>query len=210
MLNTNEWFYFTKGLDKKTCNKIRNVAGGNWKQSVVDTKKGITEEERITGAKTIDATDTNSRISDVAWTSEQWIYNTIWPWMEGVNKRAGWKYDITSAEGMQITRYKKGGFYCFHRDGKGDHLSAYDMPDKEFMHGRVRKLSMTVLLNDDYEGGEFQFATYNKEKCEISVPEFNKIGSIVVFPSSMEHRVAPVTKGIRYSLVVWFVGPPFK
>jgi len=46
--------------------------------------------------------------------------------------------------------------------------------------------------------------------CEISVPEFNKTGSIVVFPSDMEHRVAPVTKGIRYSLVVWFVGPPFK
>jgi len=33
---------------------------------------------------------------------------------------------------------------------------------------------------------------------------------IIVFPSDMEHRVAPVTKGIRYSLVVWFLGPPFK
>ena len=210
MFSINEWFYFTKGLDKKTCNKIRNAAKGNWKQSRVDIKKGITEEERITGAKKQDDIDKKIRISDVAWTSEQWIYDTIWPWMESANKQAGWKYDITGAEGLQITRYKKGEFYCFHRDGKGDHLSAYDMPDKEFLHGCVRKLSMTVLLNDNYEGGEFQFATYSKEKCEISVPEFNKIGSIVVFPSSMEHRVAPVTKGIRYSLVVWFVGPPFK
>ena len=97
-----------------------------------------------------------------------------------------------------------------HKDDKGDHLSAYDEPDNEFMHGHVRKLSMTVLLNSNYEGGEFQFATYGKEKCEIDTPEFNKTGMIIVFPSDMEHRVAPVTKGIRYSLVTWFLGPPFK
>jgi len=84
------------------------------------------------------------------------------------------------------------------------------MPDNEFMHGHVRKLSMTVLLNSNYEGGEFQFATIENEECKISTPEFNKIGMIIVFPSDMEHRVAPVTKGIRYSLVVWFLGPPFK
>ena len=78
------------------------------------------------------------------------------------------------------------------------------------MHGHVRKLSMTVLLNDNYEGGEFQFVTYNKEECDINTPEFNKTGSIVVFPSDVEHRVTPVTKGIRYSLVVWFLGSPFK
>ena len=211
MYSTNEWFYFTKGLDKKTCDKIRNIAKGNWKKSQVDTKEGIiTKEERITGVKPISNIDTNSRTSDVAWTSKQWIYDTIWPWMYDANERAGWKYNITGAETMQITRYKKGGFYCFHKDGKGDHLSAYNMPDNKFMHGCVRKLSMTILLNDNYEGGEFEFVTYNKEKCEITVPEFNKIGSIVVFPSDMEHRVAPVTKGIRYSLVVWFLGPPFK
>ena len=39
MFNTNEWFYFTEGLDKKTCNKIKNVAKGNWVQSAVDTRK---------------------------------------------------------------------------------------------------------------------------------------------------------------------------
>ena len=211
MYSTNDWFYFTEGLDKKTCNKIRNSAKGKWKKSEVNTKIGeLTAEERITGSKLIQDIDKNARISDVVWTFDQWIYDTIWPWMEGANERAGWKYDITGAESMQITRYKKGGFYYFHKDGKSDHLSAYDLPDNEFMHGHVRKLSMTVLLNDNYEGGEFQFATYEKEKCEIHTPEFNKTGMIIVFPSDVEHRVAPVTKGIRYSLVVWFLGPPFK
>ena len=211
MHNTNDWFYFTSALDKKTCNKIRNSAKGKWDKSEIDTKEGeLTAEERITGEKPIPGIDKKIRISDVVWTTDQWIYDTIWPYMNGANEQAGWKYDIRYAEPMQITRYKKGGFYYFHKDGKGDHLSAYDMPNNEFLHGHVRKLSMTVLLNDNYEGGEFEFATYNKEECEIKTPEFNKIGSIIVFPSDMEHRVAPVTKGIRYSLVTWFLGPPFK
>ena len=211
MHNTNEWFYFIGALDKKTCNKIKNSAKGKWKESVVNTKKGeLTDEERITGEKPIYKINKKTRISDIVWTNDQWIYDTIWPFMEEANELAGWKYDIRSAENMQITRYKKGGFYYFHKDGKSDHLSTYDTPDNEFMHGHVRKLSMTVLLNDNYEGGEFEFATYDKEECEIKTPEFNKTGSIVVFPSDMEHRVAPVTKGVRYSLVVWFLGPPFK
>ena len=211
MFSTNEWFYFTDALDKKTCNKIRNSAKGKWEKSGVDTKReDPTDEERISGVKPIPGIDKKVRISDIVWTSDQWIYDTIWPYMMEANERAGWKYDIRYAESMQITRYKKGGFYYFHKDGKGDHLSAYDLPDNEFMHGHVRKLSMTVLLNSNYEGGEFQFASYNKEKCTIETPEFNKTGSIVVFPSDVEHRVAPVTKGIRYSLVVWFLGPPFK
>jgi len=210
MYNTNSWFCFTEALDKKTCNEIRNSAKGKWEKSVVDTKKGTTDEERISGEKLILGIDKNLRISDVVWAADQWIYDTIWPFMEEANERTGWKYDIRSAEEMQITRYKKGGFYYFHKDGKGDHLSTYDLPDSEFLHGYVRKLSMSVLLNSNYEGGEFQFATYNKEECEIHTPEFNKTGSIVVFPSDMEHRVAPVTKGKRYSLVTWFLGPPFK
>ena len=210
MHNTNEWFYFTDGLDKKTCNKIRNSAKGKWEESGVNIKKDITEEERITGEKQIPGIDKNNRISDVVWTADQWIYDTIWPYMEQANEQAGWKYDIRNAESMQITRYKKGGFYYFHKDGRGDHLSAYDIPNNKFLHGHVRKLSMTVLLNSNYEGGEFQFAIIENEECKISTPEFNKTGMIIVFPSDMEHRVAPVTKGIRYSLVVWFLGPPFK
>ena len=124
------------------------------------------------------------------------------------NDKAGWKYHIKYAESCQITRYKKGGFYNFHRDGFGDHLSAYDMPDNEFLHGHVRKLSMSVMLNDNFEGGAFEFASYNKEKCNITSIEASA-GSIIVFPSSMEHRVALVTEGIRYSVVCWFVGPSF-
>ena len=209
MFNTNEWFIFYEALSKKTCNKIKKLAQGNWVESSVDTQKDILDEERTTGRKGDYKPDPRLRISDLHWTTEQWLYDLIWPYMVEANDKAGWRYIIKGAESMQITRYEKGGFYSFHRDGMGDHLSAYSDPGKQFIDGHVRKLSMTVMLNDNFEGGEFQFAGYSKEKCEISTPEFNKVGSIVIFPSYIEHRVTPVTKGIRYSLVTWFLGPPF-
>jgi len=209
MYLTNEWYIFEGALDKKTCNKIKRLAKDNWNESAVDIKIDTTEEERKTGRKGDYKPDPKSRISDVSWVTDQWVYDTIWPYMQEANQKAGWGYHIKAAESMQITRYRKGGFYSFHKDGCGDHLSAYHNPENAFMDGHVRKLSMTTLLSDSYEGGEFQFASYDKEECVISTPEFSKVGSIVVFPSVMEHRVASITKGVRYSLVTWFVGPPF-
>ena len=204
---TNEWYIHQQVVDKKTCNKIKKWASKKWESAYVDTSKGITDEERKTGRKQEFKPDPKMRISDVFWTSDQWIYDLTWPYMMEANRRAGWNLDIKAAESMQITRYKKGGFYDFHKDGNADHLSAYDNPGNPFMHGHVRKLSMSIILNDNFEGGEFEFATYSKEKCHIT-PIEAKVGDLIFFPSGMEHRVAPVTKGIRYSLVNWFVGPP--
>ena len=203
----NEWFVFNREVDKKTRDKIKRLPQGNWKESSVDTSKGATDEERKTGKKGDYKTDPKTRISDVFWTTEQWVYDLTFPYMYEANKRSGWNLNIKAAESMQITRYKKGGFYCFHKDGQADHLSTYDDPGNLFMHGHVRKISMSIILNDNFEGGAFEFASYGKEKCTIT-PVEAKAGDIIFFPSGMEHRVAPVTKGIRYSLVNWFVGPP--
>jgi len=47
---------------------------------------------------------------------------------------------------------------------------------------------------------------HNRKICTEILPR----GSIVVFPSHVWHRVRPVTKGVRYSLVIWNLGYPFK
>ena len=208
-MNTNEWYIFDRGtIDKKTRNKIKKWASNKWEMSKVDISGDITAEERITGKKPVDKSNPAQRISDIAWCSDQWLYDLVWPYMEQGNHDAGWGYYIKAAEPTQITRYKKDGFYEFHTDGRGDHLSAYDSSHNDFLRGHVRKLSMSVILNDNFEGGEFEFASYSKEQCTITAIPV-RAGSIILFPSSMEHRVAPVTKGTRYSLVVWFLGPPF-
>ena len=204
----NEWYIFQDALDKKTCNKIKRWAKDKWRPSAVDTSKEITAEERKPGRKGDYKPDSKTRISDVAWCNEQWLYDIIFPIMHHANDDAGWKYNIKGAESCQITRYKKRGHYKFHTDGNGDHLSAYDNPGNKFLDGHVRKLSMSVMLNDNFDGGAFEFASYGKEECVITPIEASA-GSVIVFPSAMEHRVAPVTKGTRYSVVCWFVGPPF-
>jgi PKHD-type hydroxylase len=197
MWNTNTYWTFSNVLDEKTCNKIIDIGNNaEWGGGEVETNSKFEVDEAV-------------RKSGVVFTNEQWLYDIIWPYMEKANFNSGWRYNIKYAESMQITKYEKGEFYNFHRDGKSDHLSSYNRPDNGFLHGNNRKLSMTVLLNDDYEGGDFQFAQYSKEKCNVISVEQNKIGSIIVFPSYMEHRIIPITKGLRYSLVVWFVGPPF-
>ncbi len=104
---------------------------------------------------------------------------------------------------MQIGKYSKGCFYDYHADGDG--VTTYDAPENNWTNGKTRKLSMSILLNEDYEGGDFKF--YGDK--ETALKEKTK-GSILVFPSYMVHKVNPITKGTRYSLVAWFVGEPFK
>jgi len=210
MYLTNEWFFWTSSVDKKTCNKIKALGKNDFKSARVDTHEGTTDEERKTGRKNEPGEDKKRRISDISWTTEQWVIDLVWPYMLAANENSGWNFDITAVESMQITKYKTGSFYTWHRDGPSDCLSVYNLPDNKFMHGKVRKLSMTILLNGNYQGGEFQFAHYNKLENKVETPDFKNAGSVIVFPSFMEHQVAPVTKGTRYSLVAWFVGPPFK
>ena len=69
----------------------------------------------------------------------------------------------------------------------------------------VRKISMTLLLNDhnEFEGGHLELMRPGKTA-------FLKQGHAICFASFLNHKVQPVTKGMRQSLVVWFGGKPFR
>jgi len=69
----------------------------------------------------------------------------------------------------------------------------------------VRKISMTLLLNDpsEFEGGDLELMTPGKY-AEL------KQGHAIIFASFLNHRVNPVKRGLRQSLVCWFGGKPFK
>jgi PKHD-type hydroxylase len=117
-------------------------------------------------------------------------------YMSMANQAASWNYAIDSQESTQIGRYKSidKGHYDWHMDF---------FPPKD---GFQRKLSISILLSDpsEFEGGELQFKGIEDRKI------LTKQGSIVVFPSFIEHRVTPVTKGVRYSAVTWATGPSFR
>lgn len=95
-------------------------------------------------------------------------------------------------EGAQIYQYPTGGFLDWHMDIGLRHMSC-------------RKLSITVQLSDDdeYEGGDLEFMS-------IQQPMPRPLGTVVVFPSYLQHRVTRVTKGSRWSLVSWVHGMPFR
>ena len=92
---------------------------------------------------------------------------------------------------------------CIRDSFDGDGYTKYDIPENNWIDEKTRKLSMTIVLNKNYEGGEFEFFSETDLIKE-------KTGTVIVFPSYMVHRVNPITKGTRYSLVVWFVGEPFQ
>jgi len=172
------------------------------------------------------------RDSEVAWLDEKWIYDLILPYIHIANKKAGWNYDIEEAENFQFTKYYPGGFYGWHIDSPTDKFSTYKRyipgtsPTDEKGRmlkgytknancvGNLRKISMTLNLNvpGEYEGGnlKFDFGPHRKEERFYECLEIRPQGSMVVFPSYLYHQVTPITKGIRYSLVLWTLGKPFR
>jgi PKHD-type hydroxylase len=82
------------------------------------------------------------------------------------------------------------------------------------MINKVRKLSMTINLNEpgEYDGGnlKFDFGPHASGKRFHECEEIRPQGSIIVFPSFVYHQVTPVTRGTRYSLVLWSLGWPFQ
>lgn len=99
-------------------------------------------------------------------------------------------------EPFQVATYtaEEEGFYGWHVDiGPG-----------RLAH---RKLSLVVPLSDpkSYSGGEFE-VFYDEAPKQIEMP----LGRVLLFPSYLLHRVRPVTRGVRRSLVLWIAGPPFR
>ena len=104
------------------------------------------------------------------------------------------KYDINGIEKAQIIHYKApSNGYEYHIDIGPDGTAAH------------RKISMSLLLNEEYEGGEICFRSSEKESCTRP-----KMGEVVLFSSFLSHKVKPVTTGDRYVVVAWFTGPPFR
>ena len=143
------------------------------------------------------------RNSQVVWLNHPWIYREIHYWLNTANANAGWNFQWTSSESCQFTKYS--GDEKQHYDW---HTDSATIPN-EF--GLVRKLSMSIALVDgtEYEGGDFEVNNLSPKKNTINnIKTLKQKGSVVVFPSFVWHRVTPVTKGTRYSLVSWHLGSP--
>ena len=155
------------------------------------------------------------RNSNIVWMNDRWIYKEIQPYIHQANASAGWNFHWDFSENCQFTKYEKGQFYDWHCDSWDKPYFNQNNP-QDPTNGKIRKLSVTVSLSDpkEYKGGELEFDFRNmdpdKKRNVLKCTEILPKGSLVVFPSFVWHRVCPVKKGSRYSLVIWNLGYPFK
>jgi len=207
------YWYFKSALPEKFCNDL--VKYGNEKTEEIALTGGFQEKiEKNNSLSDDELKDLKKkRDSNIVWLSEPWIYNEIHPYVHQANKNAGWNFQWDYSEACQFTKYKQDQYYGWHCDSwDGPYV---DINNKNY-NGKIRKLSVTCVLSkpEDYEGGEleFDFGTDEPDKKHNvrSCTEIKTQGSLVVFPSFVRHRVKPVTKGTRYSLVIWSLGQPYK
>ena len=142
--------------------------------------------------------DTKTRTSHISWIPFKKMpemYKQIEQTMKQTNGNHFGFDGMQITEMAQYTEYPEGGFYDWHVDN--DVNCANEPP--------VRKISMTCLLSPEheFEGGDLELV---KEGQNVKL----KQGQAVFFASFIRHRVAPVTRGVRRSLVMWFGGTPFK
>ena len=146
------------------------------------------------------AVDTKTRISHISWIpfdniDAKPMYKKLEEVMYMTNKRHFGFENMEINENAQYTEYPEGGFYNWHMDL--DTNMSNEPP--------VRKISMSLILSaeNEYEGGGLEI----QKPGNIISP---KQGHAVFFASFVNHRVIPITRGIRKSLVMWFGGEPFK
>ena len=180
------YYYYEEGFSKEELKKIEKE----------------TAKLPLHSASTFGADDGgNTRNSRIKWVPQNtqwwWLYEKLHDMAIEAND-ALWKYGLYSMpEQIQYTEYlaSKDGKYEWHQDiGPGS--------------GSIRKVSITVQLSDpgEYVGGELEFMDAEQKKWVAP----KKKGTVIVFDSRLRHRVTPIVRGTRRSLVGWFNGAAWK
>jgi PKHD-type hydroxylase len=180
----------TTGEPLFTPEQCQRVIEAGRSQPKIDAKVGTTE-----GSSALDTKTRTSHISWIPFNLLPEMYKKIEKVMLQTNGNHFGFNGMQLTEYAQYTEYPEGGFYDWHVDNDVNCLK--EPP--------VRKISMTCLLSSEseFEGGDLELLSEGKA-AKI------KQGHAVFFASFIRHRVAPVTKGNRKSLVMWFGGPSFK
>ena len=204
----NYFWYFKSAVPAHICDHI--VKYGLQTKEQMAVTGGYGDPNKLNQQQVKDLK--KKRDSNIVWLSENWIYKELHPYIRQANANAGWQFQWDFSEACQFTKYEKGQYYDWHCDSWEN---VYNQPNTP-SHGKIRKLSVTLSLSDekDYKGGELEFDFRNKypdkKSNTMTCKEIRPKGSLVIFPSFVWHRVTPVTKGSRYSLVIWNLGWPFK
>jgi PKHD-type hydroxylase len=171
--------YYEKAMPREFCNYVRGSIDWSVAQDATIYKDTGAEVTKVLRRASIVSQDLMSPIGSVC-------KNYL---IDG-ERNGQWAGTICDFDIVQVIRYGEGGHYMWHNDV---------LPPK---NGKIRAVSLVMLLNDpsEFEGGLLQI----KDKSDNLLK--NK-GDIVVFDAKAEHRVTPVTSGVRYTAVCWAYTP---
>ncbi len=185
-----QYYWFESGLNKEELIKFNNLILN------LEYHDATIIGDSASGEKSLDV-----RSSKIKWIPHSndwnWLYNKFQDMITEANDEL-WNFNIYDiVEEIQYTEYhaSDSGHYDWHQDiGPGD--------------ASLRKISLTVQLTDSdlYEGGDLEI--WQGGDVRDKTPRGS--GIVIIFPSYMMHRVTPVTKGVRRSLVLWVGGEHYK
>lgn len=163
---------------------------------IIEIGESLNLQDGVIGAdRKVDEVVRKCKTSWISYSDEsKFIFNTLGEVVVRVNANHFGFNLYGFAESFQYTTYTDGS----------DHYNWH--MDKGLLSSPPRKLSAVLMLSnpDDYEGGDLELMpSSNVVKTE------KKFGRIFIFPSWLLHRVTPVTKGTRKSLVSWVSGSKF-
>jgi PKHD-type hydroxylase len=196
------WAYAHNVFSKEECEKIIEIG---------TQSKNCTKLHRaLTGGLSLDILKKDEKVkkelskvrrSYTSWIhssapENHWIFQKIADLIIQMNKQF-WQFDLVEIQSLQFT--------CYDSEEKGKYEKHIDQMLNSA--GFPRKLSLSIQLSDenDYKGGDLIIHDSNEP-----TKTFKNQGTAIFFPSYVLHEVKPVTKGIRYSLVIWVTGPKFK
>ena len=184
----NYWHCFPSAFPKEKCEELKEIyKAEKTVQGVVGPKQEVIKEIRL------------SKVLPVAFGSQyNFLLTSLLHQYITIANRESFGVHLNNYSEHQIARYNEGDFYAYHVD---------DFTTTNIKSNR--KLSVTLQLSDteDYEGGDFQFMKYINPPEKVQI---RKVGTVLIFPSFLQHRVTKVTKGSRYSVVGWYEGNDWK
>ena len=209
------FYIFPKAISKENCEKYLEYCLLDAKFEDASTiRQGYNDippedklcDEQYFEERSNDDTDIRKTQVHFINNKEHIMNEVVWDFIRRANELF-FNYKLDYFQAIQFAKYQKGGHYDWHQDT----TFTSDNIDN-------RKLSLTMSLTDhnDYEGGLLEF--YNGGKPVTAIfdsgirdvsEEVREQGTVIVFDSRDWHRVTPVTKGVRYSIVCWTVGPRF-
>ena len=185
------YYFFPKGFETFDIDRILSIS------ELYEFQEGKVYSDQLD-----ETVDNEIRKSSIKWLipeadKTEWIYERLMMCAIEANTEL-WQFDINHfKDSIQYTEYHgdQEGHYDWHMDIGSGNIG-------------TRKISIVVQLSDpeEYEGGELQLQMGGEHHTSI----IKKKGAITLFPSYLRHRVTPVTKGVRKSLVLWVGGSTFR